>query len=219
MIKSDLLKLIETVADDGDINDLLLSNEEFKPKEIDVEAFKSLLASNKEIKAYYQSALDSGISKGVTKFEENFTTNKLPKLIEEGIKAKSDEGLTDEQKQLRELTAKLETMEKEKARAERMAKFKDVATEKKIPSKLLDYLLTDDDDSTNSNLDLFQTSMKEYVEAEVKERLKGGEYKPPKNEGQPGAITKEQFSKMTYKERLEIYNTNKGLYDELNKQE
>jgi hypothetical protein len=40
----------------------------------------------------------------------------------------------------------------------------------------------------------------------------------PANSGSthvPGAITKEQFSKMGYKEREELYNTNKELYDSL----
>ena len=39
----------------------------------------------------------------------------------------------------------------------------------------------------------------------------------PANSGSnvPGTITKEQFSKMGYKEREELYNTNKELYDSL----
>lgn len=36
-----------------------------------------------------------------------------------------------------------------------------------------------------------------------------------KKDGVPGAITKEQFSRMSYKEKVEIYNTNKELYDTL----
>lgn len=38
------------------------------------------------------------------------------------------------------------------------------------------------------------------------------------NTGGAGAITKEQFTKMGYKERVELYNTNKELYDELSKE-
>lgn len=38
------------------------------------------------------------------------------------------------------------------------------------------------------------------------------------NTGNAGAITKEQFTKMGYKERVELYNTNKELYDELSKE-
>ena len=39
----------------------------------------------------------------------------------------------------------------------------------------------------------------------------------PANSGQvvPGTITKEQFNRMGYKEREELYNTNKELYDSL----
>lgn len=195
MKKSELLKLIENVADDGEINDLLLSNEEFKTKEIDVDSFKELLASNKEIKAYYQSALDSGISKGVAKFEENFKANKLPGLIEEGIKAKSDEGLTEEQKKLRELQATLEAMKKEKEDGERLSKYRNSEEGKNIPEKLLSKLISNDETLTAELIGLYNTSIKELVEVQVKERLNGGAYKPPlggesivKNPWKPGQI-------------------------------
>lgn len=51
--------------------------------------------------------------------------------------------------------------------------------------------------------------------------FKTGEVKTPYNPAggsNPTEITKEQFSKMGYKERVELYNTNKELYTELNKQ-
>jgi len=35
----------------------------------------------------------------------------------------------------------------------------------------------------------------------------------------PGTITKEQFNRMGYKERIELYNSNKDLYDSLTNQE
>lgn len=40
-----------------------------------------------------------------------------------------------------------------------------------------------------------------------------------KKDGAPGTITKEQFNKMPYKERVELYNSNKDLYDSLTNQE
>jgi len=35
----------------------------------------------------------------------------------------------------------------------------------------------------------------------------------------PGSVSKEQFNKMGYKERIELYNSNKDLYDSLTNQE
>lgn len=40
----------------------------------------------------------------------------------------------------------------------------------------------------------------------------------PAGGSNPTEITKEQFNKMGYKERVELYNTNKELYTELNKE-
>lgn len=50
--------------------------------------------------------------------------------------------------------------------------------------------------------------------------FKTGEIKNPYNPvggGSPTEVTKEQFEKMGYKERVELYNTNKTLYEELKK--
>ena len=51
----------------------------------------------------------------------------------------------------------------------------------------------------------------------MKEKLGNSNYKPPANNGNIDTITKEQFNKMSYSEKLKLYNTNKELYDELNK--
>lgn len=40
----------------------------------------------------------------------------------------------------------------------------------------------------------------------------------PTNGTNPTEVTKEQFNKMGYKERVELYNTNKELYTQLNKE-
>ena len=40
-----------------------------------------------------------------------------------------------------------------------------------------------------------------------------------KKDGTPGTVTKEQFNKMSYKERVNLYNSNKDLYDSLTNQE
>ncbi|MCS6103465.1 hypothetical protein DWV13_01835 [Clostridium botulinum] len=42
---------------------------------------------------------------------------------------------------------------------------------------------------------------------------------PENNESSSSGITKEQFNKMGYKERVDLYNTNKDLYTQLSNQE
>ena len=43
----------------------------------------------------------------------------------------------------------------------------------------------------------------------------GGTGNHPRVGGGAGAVTKEQFNKMTYKERVDLFNSNKELYDQL----
>lgn len=186
MKKSELMALINELQDDNDIDEVVLSNGFAKPI-TDVEGLNSLLTGNKEFQGLFDKKVTAGI--------DNFKKNGMQKLIEAEVIKRTGKNETPEQKEIRELKERLDRADKEKSKAERIAKFKDVATEKKIPSKLLDYLLTEDDDTTTANLDLFQNSMKEYIESEVKGRLKGGEYTPPAGGGNVGKITWEEVQK------------------------
>lgn len=205
MKKSELIALLNELQEENDIDEVILGNGFAKPI-TDVEGLNSLLTGNKEFQGLFDKKVTAGI--------ENFKKNGMQKLIEAEVLKRTGNSETPEQKQIRELQERLDRADREKTKAERVAKFKDVATEKKIPSKLLDYLLADDDDTTNANLELFQNSMKDYIESEVKGRLGSGEYTPPTNPPKVG-ITKEQFSKMGYKERIEIYNNEPETYQRL----
>ena len=83
-------------------------------------------------------------------------------------------------------------MEKEKTRAEMVAKYKDVLASKKIPSSMIDFLLGQDEETTGANIELFQNGMQEYIDSQVKTRLGASEYVPPTQGGQVGKITWEE---------------------------
>ena len=122
MLKSELLEKLKDIADDADINETILSIEDFaKSSKFDtnkltIEDFKNVLANNKEIKAYYTSALDSGISKAVNSHDEKFKKEKLPGIIEAEIKKRSNEGKSETEIQLQEMKEQLEKMKAEKLR-------------------------------------------------------------------------------------------------------
>ncbi len=63
-----------------------------------------------------------------------------------------------------------------------VAKYKDTLADKKIPSKLIDFVLGEDEETTNANINLFEDSMKTYINSQVSERLNAG-YVPPKDDG------------------------------------
>jgi hypothetical protein len=184
MLKKDFVNLIQDMEDDVDIDETILSQGFAKPIQ-DVEGFNSLLASNKDIQGIFDKKVKGAI--------DTFKGNGMQKLIEaEVIKRTGGKEETTEQKLIRELQERLDKSDREKAKAEMVAKFKDTLTEKKIPTKMVDFLLGQDEETTNANITLFEDSMKSYIESGIQERLGESSYIPPKSDGAIGKITWEQ---------------------------
>ena len=217
MLKSELLEKIKDIADDADINETIQGMEDFaKSSKVDVtkltiDDYKNMLANNDIIKAYYQSSFDSAVGRAVTNHDEKFKKEKLPKLIDEAVKAKASEGLTPEQKQLRELREQLEQMKLEKAKAELLEANRNKLKGQGLDTSLAKYINSDED------ITFFKELIGNSVQAGIKEKLGNSNYKPVASSGDVNVITKEQFNKMSYTEKLKLYNANKELYDELNK--
>lgn len=190
MLKSELLELVKDIDDSTDIDEVVsksyLTLDNFKSK-LDESEFKSFLDSQK----------DKHSSKAIATALENFKTKDMQKLIDAEVLKRTGDNETPEQKQIRELQQQFEALQKEKTHAEMVSKYKDVLNEKKIPSQLVDFLLADDEDITNANIDLFENSMKAFVDSKVEERMKDTSYTPPKNKGDVGKLTMEDLKNMT----------------------
>ena len=215
MLKSELLEKLKDIAEDADVNEAILSIDDFaKSSEIDVKKltiddYKNMLANNAVIKAYYQSSFDSAVGSAVTKHDEKFKREKLPGIIEDAIKAKANEGLTPEQVQLKELQAQLDAMKAEKEQAELLNANSKKLKEQGLNTDLAKYIKTDDD------IDFFKNLINNSVKTQIQQKLGKSSYKPPVNNDSLNTITKEQFNKMGYKERLKLYNEDKELYEKL----
>lgn len=205
MLKSELLALVDDIDENADIDEIILGNGFAKPI-TDVEGLNKLLESDKSLQGLFDKKVTTGI--------ENFKKNGMQKLIEAEVLKRTGKNETPEQKEIRELKERLDKADKEKARAEMIAKYKDVLVEKKIPSNMIDFLLAQDDEATGANIELFENSMKQYIETGIKEKLGDSEYTPPVGGCQIG-ITKEQFNKMSYKERVELFNSDPETYNKL----
>ena len=189
MLKSELLNLLKDIADDADVNEKILAVDDFKPSKFDVskvtvEDFKEMLNNNKEIKGYYTSTLDSKVSKGINTFKEKT----LPSLVEEGIKKRSNEGLTEDQVKLKEMEAKIKQMEQDKIKAEMSSKYSKILGEKGLSSELIDFVLGDNDEITNANIEKINKIISSSVDTKVNEKIKGSSYTPP-SPTQGGKIT------------------------------
>lgn len=215
MIKKELLEKLKDIADDADINEAIQSIDglikPFNVKNITIDDYKNILASNEAIKGYYQSTLDSSISKAVDNHDKKFMKEKFPGLLEEEIKKRDTSNLSPEQQQLRELQAQLDAMKAEKEQAELLNANIGKLKNNGLDTGLAKYIKSDDD------ITFFKELISNSVQAGIKEKLGNSNYKPPVSTGDVNSITKEQFNKMSYSEKLKLYNTNKELYDELNK--
>ena len=217
MLKSELLEKLKDIAEDADINETILNMEDFAKsskvdvKKLTIDDYKNMLANNDIIKAYYQSSFDSAVGKAVTNHDEKFKKEKLPKLLEEEVQKKLNADLTPEQQQIRKLQEKIEKMELEKTKAELLEANRNKLKGQGLDTSLAKYINSDED------ITFFKELIGNSVQAGIKEKLGNSNYKPPVSAGEVNAITKEQFNKMNYTEKLKLYNTNKELYDELNK--
>ena len=212
MLKSELLEKLKDIAEDADINETIQGIEglakPFDAANATVEDYKNMLANNPVVKAYYQSSFDSAVGSAITKHDKKFKEEVLPKLIDEAVKAKSNEGLTPEQMRIKELEEKMAKYEAEKAEALRLETNRNKLKESGLNTDLAKYIKEDDD------IVFFKSLINDSVKTGIQAKLGKSNYKPPVNNSL-NTITKEQFNKMGYKERLNLYNTNKELYEKL----
>lgn len=186
MIKSELLKLIEPLGENDDVLETLKGVEglsaPFDATKLTLDDYKSLLENNAEIKGYATSSMDSAISKAINSHDEKFMKEKFPKLLEEEMRKKSNEGKTPEQIAFEEMKSKYEAMEKQIQMKDLTNKYSKVLNEKGLPLELVDYILGDGNEETiNGNIEKFSNMFSTSIDSKVNEKLKTNSYVPPKD--------------------------------------
>lgn len=125
-------------------------------------------------------------------------------LQEELDKYKPKE-LSEQEKAFEERLKALEEKEKAILEKEQAEQFKASVKEKGIAEQLVPYLKNDID------IDVFAGVMKELQLA--------SSFVPNSPRTEPSGITKEDFQKMGYAERMQLFESNKALYDKLSANE
>ena len=186
MKKADLIKLIEGLEDEVDVLDTLKENEEIKglikpfdASKLELEDFTKLLQENDTIKGYWTSEKNRAVTEGI----EGFKKKDMKKLIDEAVKAKSNEGKTPEQIKLEELETKLAEMEKEKTIATNKANYSKILGEKGLSTDLLDFIYADEEAVFNENIDKINTIIQSAVTSSTNKILNNNEYIPPTSSG------------------------------------
>lgn len=163
-----------------------------EPLKLTLEAVQSFVNDDESGKKWLQSLTDTRVTDAIKTYE----TKTLPKKLEDEI-AKRFPAETEAEKQLRELKQRFEQSEAEKEREKMRNKALSVATEKALPTQLVDYFIGQDEETTLKNLgtleEVFSAAVQAGVEAKFKEG--GRDPKPPATPNAP--LTKEAIEKMS----------------------
>ncbi|AMV11532.1 hypothetical protein GT3570_11420 [Geobacillus thermoleovorans] len=181
-------------------------NEEVKAylqglRSVSVEEVQKMLVENEELKKFFDSEKDKHFSKGL----ETWKRNNLQKLIDEEIKKRFPEADPKDVK-LKELEAKIQQMEQEKLRESLKNKALTIATEKKLPVQLIDFLIGQDEESTLQNLATFEEVWTQNLQALVEEKLKTSGVNPKDSSAKTQTFTREQIEAMTHEEILKNWD-------------
>jgi len=177
MLKRDLIKLIDTLKDDDDVDESVKGSELVK-KFSGLEAFKGKM-NDADFKSYMDSEKDKHLTKGI----ETFKTNNLSALIDIEVKKKYPTKDPNELA-MENMKAEMEKMKTESARKDLKTNAMKQLSDKKLPTDLVDYFIGADEATTTENLTKFETMFNAGVTSSVAEKLKGG-YIPPEGKGTP----------------------------------
>ena len=147
-----------------------------------------------------KKALDNATSEAA-----NYKKQLRDKLTdEERAKAEQDQ-------QLQELKNQLDVLQREKALAEHKAQYVGLGYDEQLAESSAKALIENDFTTLFSNQKSFLEAYNKKVEADL---LKGTPR--PSSNGNPQTVTQEQFDNFTYKQRIDLMNSNPQLFKELN---
>ncbi|OCZ49569.1 DUF4355 domain-containing protein [Dehalobacter sp. TeCB1] len=129
-----------------------------------------------EGKSWADSVKDKHLQKGL----ETWKVNNLEALLIDEIKKRFPEK-DEKELEVEKLRAEIEKMKHEKQRESLTNKAIKIATEKSLPIELVDFFIGADEQTTVSNVKVFEDTFSQYVQKTVEQRLKGDGYVPPKD--------------------------------------
>lgn len=189
MKKSELLKLIEGVSEEQDINSLLVDTDVFETfKEcLNVDMFKDKLKNDKEFKNYINSINDNHFNTAIRTMKEKGTWEGE---FSDVIKEKYPDLVTDPvQKKVLELEKELEKERQANARKDLLAQAIKYAADKKLPASVVEKCLGEDFDKTKEVIDTIADDWSKGLEAIATEKMKQSSYVPGKgSDGKPMSI-------------------------------
>lgn len=161
--------------------------------------------------AEFDRRVNKAIETAIANAQEKWrvlTDDKLSEADKMARMTKEEKAQYMQQKRDKELTDREAAITKR----ELMAEAKNMLAEKNLPTELAGVLNYADADSCKKSIEAMEKAFQKAVQAAVEERLKGD--KPPKK-AREVTVTKEEYQKMGYSERLKLKTENPELYRQL----
>ena len=155
-----------------------------------LEELKNIINENEGFKAWLSSEKDRHFSTSLNTWKENNLSKEVEKEISKRYPAE-----TEEQKKLRDLELKLQAMEQESKMKELKANTMRVINDKQLDSEILDFVLSDNEETTIANIDKFEGLVERLANKRLEEKYKNANTTPTHSVGQ---ATLRKNKKMDY---------------------
>ena len=160
----------------------------------------------KEEKTFTQAELDKILNKKFAQWQK--------KTEEAKIEAERKAKLTEAEK-LAEERKEFESMKRQFEYEQRVNSTSKVLASNNLPIEFSDFLVAETDEATTQRVDLFKNAFNEALEKALTERLRGNT--PKVGVSSNKELTKKEFRNMSYKEKMDLYNKDKELFNKLSK--
>ena len=160
----------------------------------------------KEEKTFTQAELDKILNKKFAQWQK--------KTEEAKIEAERKAKLTEAEK-LAEERKEFESMKRQFEYEQRVNSTSKVLASNNLPIEFSDFLVAETDEATTQRVDLFKNAFNEALEKALAERLRGNT--PKVGVSNSKEISKKEFRNMSYKQKMDLYNKDKDLFDKLSK--
>ena len=154
-----------------------------------LEELKNIINENEGFKAWLSSEKDRHFSTSLNTWKENNLSKEVEKEISKRYPAE-----TEEQKKLRDLELKLQAMEQESKMKELKANTMRVINDKQLDSEILDFVLSDNEETTIANIDKFEGLVERLANKRLEEKYKTANTTPTQSVGQ-ATLTEYEKSK------------------------
>lgn len=189
MNKKELLKLVESIDDEGSVDEVLSGSDfakSFLQSGLTLNAFKAKIKSDKDFKAFMDSENDKYHAKALKTWQDN----NLEKALEPFIKEKYPELITDPtQKELMELKKQLADERAANARKDLLNQVMKHYKDTNLPASIIEKCLDEDFDKTKEIIDSIADDWSKGLETIATEKMKSNSYVPGKgSDGKPMSI-------------------------------